>query len=467
MLKIAKLNVLKTQVMDWNAAYYGVSVYKWMQRAGQGIAQALSAKFKVQNAKLKIGIFCGLGNNGGDGFAAAKYLYKKHNVKVFLFGSPLKIKTKESQRTWAEMLAKGINAQVIEKSSDLKSVDKSFDISLDCFLGTGTKGKLREPIASGVRFYNRLKGKKVSVDYPTKGIAKIDLVISMQFPKTDKAVVVDLQGDPKFLNKIGWGEFRALEFPGKGAKKGDSGNVLMISGFEQYHGALLYALRAASKITDIIYVYTSSENQKIVNKLKSKTAEFVAVDDWKKALGKVECILIGPGLGRSRAAYNLVKKVLQISKKAVLDADALSLMDPVLRNMLRNRHILTPHKKEFERVFGVKPTEKNASKMSKKYNCTIVLKGAVDVVANPDWGVKYNYTGNVGMTKGGTGDVLAGLTASFYCISEDPYLAAASGVFVNGLAGDELYKKVGRFYDAEDLLKQLPRTLNKLMTFNK
>jgi len=461
-MKILEQNVLKTKVMDWNAAWYGVEIYDWMDRAGFGIAKTLSAKFKTKSAKLKIGIFCGTGNNGGDGFAAAKYLHSKYEVRVFLFGSPLKINTKESQKTWDEMLGKGINAQVIENSADLKSVDKSFDIVIDCLLGTGTRGKLREPIASGVRFYNSLKAKKVSVDYPTKGVVKADLIISMQFAKTKNAEVVDLQSDSKFLSKIGWGEFKALDFPGPDAKKGDVGNLLLISGHEEYHGAMLYALKAASRIVDIIYVHTSAENQKIVNKLKSKTSEFVAVEDWRKVLSKVEIILIGPGLGRSQKAYDLVKKVLKTKKKVVLDADAISLIDNKVITLLRSKVIMTPHRKEFERAFKQKPSEKSLQEVSRKYGCTVVLKGKVDVVANPDWELKYNYTGNSGMAKGGTGDVLAGLTAAFYCLTDDPYLAAATGVFVNGLAGDELFEKVGHFYDAEDLVKQLPKTLVRL-----
>lgn len=468
-MKVIEQNVLKTKVMDWNAAYFGESIYEWMNNAGKGIARILNTKYKIRNTKLKIGIFCGLGNNGGDGFAAARYLYPKHNVKVYLFGQPNDIRTEESQRHWQMMLDRGVEAVVLGGGKDVKSYfakspkDLRFDVIVDCLLGTGVTGQLREPIASGVKLFNKIRARKIAIDFPTKGIKKTDLVISMQFPKTKNAEVVDLQSEHKFLSKIGWGEFKALNFPGHKSKKGDVGNLLMISGFEQYHGAMLYALKAASKIIDIVYVYTSDENQKYVNKLKSKTAEFVAIDDWRKALNKVEVILIGPGLGRSKFAYEMVERVLEAKKKVVMDADAISLIDKKLRGLLRSGVILTPHKKEFERAFGLKPTDKNVEKVMKKSGLTVVLKGAVDVVGNRDWGIKYNYTGNVGMTKGGTGDVLAGLTAALYSVTDDPYLAAASGAFVNGLAGDEIYKKVGRFYDADDLLKQLPKTLVKLL----
>jgi NAD(P)H-hydrate epimerase len=265
------------------------------------------------------------------------------------------------------------------------------------------------------------------------------------------------------MNKVGKKEFKQLKFPGKKSRKGDAGHLLVISGFGEYHGALLYSLKTASHIVDIIYVYTSSENKKIINKLKQKTAEFVAVRDINKIIKKVETVLIGPGLGRGKTAYALTKKALKSGKKSVFDADAISIFDKKLLLLLSNKHILTPHKKEFERAFKLKPTKSNIKATSKKFKCTIVVKGPIDYIGSTQNRFGENHTGNVGMTKGGTGDVLAGLIAAFYCLTDEPYIAAAAGVFVNGLAGDELYKKVNRFYNAEDLVEQIPRTLANLV----
>jgi len=161
-VKIIEQNVVKTKVMDWNAAYYGVRVYDWMDEAGKGIASVIKRKYKT---KKRIVFFCGLGNNGGDGFAAARHLCSKFDVKVFLFGTPDNIKTEESQRHWQQMLDKGTEAVVVKSIRDLKNVDKSFDIVVDCLLGTGVEGKVREPIASGVKLLNRIRAVKIAVDY--------------------------------------------------------------------------------------------------------------------------------------------------------------------------------------------------------------------------------------------------------------------------------------------------------------
>ena len=568
-MKILHKNITKTKVMDWNAAYYGVSIYDWMDRAGRGIARILSTSPSIpllarRGKPMRIAFFCGLGNNGGDGFAAAKYLHDSHlispsrggekngghEVMVYLFGKEKDIKTDEARRTWEEMKMQKVPYQVIAspleadeaclphrqaipiqkrllRSKAPRSDDYGVDIAVDCLLGTGVKGELREPIASAVKLFNKLSsrsstrpstgsGKKerplsVAVDFPTQGIKNIDLVISMQFPKVEGAEVVDLQspspypshqgrgnrgrqeahqgrekeegrqgrkGD--FISKIGIGEFKALEFPGPDSHKGDGGRLLIIAGNEQYHGAFLYSIKTASKIVDLIYFLSSEMNQELARALRSKTAEYIPVgnppqpplnlrgeekgDDTLNLRGEIkggyDCVMIGPGMGKEKLVMNLAIKALKTKKKIVLDADVL---EPDILEYLHNKAILTPHKAEFKRTFAVEPDEKNILKMAKKHDCTIVLKGKVDIVANPDWGLKYNYTGNVGMTKGGTGDVLAALTAAFYCLTDDPYVAASSGVFVNGLAGDELYERVSRFYNAEDLIEQIPKTLKRLV----
>jgi NAD(P)H-hydrate epimerase len=138
--------------------------------------------------------------------------------------------------------------------------------------------------------------------------------------------------------------------------------------------------------------------------------------------------------------------------KFILDAGALHAVDPKL---LGPKVVITPHAGEFKELFGVAATKANVAKMAKRYGCIIVLKGREDIVSN---GVetKVNQTGNTGMTKGGTGDVLAGLTAALSC-SNDPYLAACAAVFLNGLAGDRLREKVSYYYNASDLIREIPK----------
>lgn len=276
---------------------------------------------------------------------------------------------------------------------------------------------------------------------------------------------------------------KQLRLPKPTSHKRDNGRLLIIAGSRRYFGALLYCVKTASRLVDLIYVLTTKENQKLIERLKNQTAEFMPVDHipsyspltlrgdnkvpplkvrgGKGVISDIDCILIGPGLGISSHTKNLVRQVLRSGKKAVLDADALNVLDQNLKKLLSPLHILTPHRGEFQKLFKLPASQHNTKLMAKKYHCAIVLKGPVDVIAQPSGKIFLNKTGNAGMTKGGTGDVLAGLIAGLYA-TNNAFTAAAAGVYVNGAAGDELSKKVGTFYDAEDLMNQIPSTLHHL-----
>lgn len=255
---------------------------------------------------------------------------------------------------------------------------------------------------------------------------------------------------------------KQLRLPKAKSHKRDNGRLLIIAGGHKYFGALLYCVKAASRLVDLIYVLTTRDNQKLIKQLKTKTASFIPLTAFPKTaiVAHIDAILIGPGMGISSTTKNLTAQVLKSDKKAVLDADALNVLDGKLKPLLNPKHILTPHHGEFKRLFGIKGSQNAAGRMSKKYRCWIALKGPTDIIAGPQGQVFLNKTGNAGMTKGGTGDVLAGLIAALFC-SNDAYTSAAAGTYINGLAGDALYKKVGMFYSAEDLAETIPKILFK------
>jgi len=227
---------------------------------------------------------------------------------------------------------------------------------------------------------------------------------------------------------------------------------------------LLYAVKTASRIADLVYILTTPENREMLKKLRLKTAEFLP--NSLPSFKDIDCVLVGPGLGISARSKNLTKKVLSAKIKAVLDADALNVMDEKMKELLNPNHILTPHHREFKKLFGFKATAVSAQKMAKKYKCTIVLKGPVDYIVSFDGSLRQNKTGNQGMTKGGTGDVLAGLIAGLFC-TNNAFESAAAGTFICGKAGDDLYKKVGTFYNAEDLCEQVPITFSRIVNSHK
>ena len=261
---------------------------------------------------------------------------------------------------------------------------------------------------------------------------------------------------------IGREILESLYRPTPDSHKGDNGRVLVIAGSDKYHGALLLAIQAVSRVVDMVYVHSVAKNLAILDRLKGDTAVFISVSDeelWQ-TVGLVDIVLIGPGLDESDKTIALTKRLLieYPEKKVVVDATALWHADPV---WLRKNVIVTPHAREFAQVFKIEPAAENVQKMAAEHYCVVALKGQYDYVSDGKelW---ENRTGNVGMTKGGTGDVLAGLVGGL-AAKNDPLTAALAGAYLNGLAGDRLYEKKGTFYNAEDLTEELGRVWKEMI----
>lgn len=245
-----------------------------------------------------------------------------------------------------------------------------------------------------------------------------------------------------------------LKKPNPDSHKGDNGRVLIIAGSEKYHGALLLAIQSASRLVDMVYVHSVEQNLRLVEKLKSEISVFISVEAGElwETINLVDAVLIGPGLEENRTNKKLVEKILKKypDKKTIVDATAFWHLDPF---WLHSNCIVTPHTREFENTFKCAPIAENVLKMAKYYQCVVVLKGKYDYVS--DGKVLFeNRTGNVGMTKGGTGDVLAGLITGF-AATNGLLASAKAGAYLNGLAGDKLFEKQGTFYNAEDLVKKV------------
>lgn len=264
------------------------------------------------------------------------------------------------------------------------------------------------------------------------------------------------------INQISPEIVNNLTLPYPNSHKGQNGKILIIGGSEKYHGAPILATKVASRIVDMVYFHSVATNNEIVKKMKSELSEFVTLTeaDLLQYIPSVDVILIGSGMEITVQTQETINNFLKYypDKKVVIDADAIKTVD---KSFLNRHCILTPHAKEFEILFGLPATSENVFMMSKQYHVIIVLKGQKDYVSDGSelW---ENVTGNAGMTKGGTGDVLAGLIAALAAKNE-LFLAAKSGVFINGYAGDRLKKRVSFFYNASDLVNEIPYALKELI----
>lgn len=250
-------------------------------------------------------------------------------------------------------------------------------------------------------------------------------------------------------------DLQNLFVPQRGSHKGQNGRLLIIGGSHLFHSASLWALEVASRIIDLVHYCSVPENNELVKK-EFRNGIVIPRSDVDAYIEEDDAILIGLGMTRDSGTEELTNSLLKKypHKQWIIDAGSLQMMDV---SLIPNNAILTPHHGEYARAFG----DQNIDAVAKKYQCIVLLKGDKDIACSPS--ERREITGgNPGMTKGGTGDVLAGLIAALAC-KNDPFLATIAGSFINKKAGDELYEKVGPYFNATDLAAQIPLTMKELL----
>lgn len=245
-----------------------------------------------------------------------------------------------------------------------------------------------------------------------------------------------------------------IKLPPADSHKGQNGKLLIIGGSELFHAASKWSLDVASKFVDMLFYSSVPSNNELIKEAKQNFWNGIVVprDEVEKYIEEADCILIGPGMERAEETATIVNNLLEKfpAKKWVIDAGALQMVDPQL---LRENHIITPHLKEMELL---------KSKLNKQtIPATVLLKGPSDTITNLEETLTIE-GGNAGMTKGGTGDVLAGLVAALYC-THDALTACVVSSYVNKKAGEELFKTVGPYFNASDLTTMVPQIFWKIL----
>jgi NAD(P)H-hydrate epimerase len=488
------------RTLETNAQYFGITLTQLMENAGASIAKEIIER--VSNDK-KIAIFCGLGGNGGDGFVAARHLLAQgYKVQVFLAGKSRDI-NHEAAKTNFTILQNLNGAVPIREITDSSAIPKvEADTLVDALLGTGSKGALKAPIAQIVHYINSLKHYTIAIDAPT-GInsdtgevlgtaVKADLTITFHKAKAglDKAkkyvgqlVVADIGLPNELEDFAGPGDVDAVV---KGreasAHKGDFGRLLVVGGSEVFSGApSLVALAAMRVGVDIVYVaaperaavaISSLSPDLITIKLKGANLNPDSIAELKPYLDTVDAVAIGPGLGLAAETKKFVKAFIEeveaAGKPLLLDADGLKAF-ATFKRALKVPAVLTPHAGEYAVLTGDKLPDTEQEKVeaimktAKKLKAVLLVKGKVDIICSADQS-KLNFTGNPGMTVGGTGDVLSGVVAAFLAQNADPFEAAVAGAFVNGAAGDFVANQMGYHMVATDVVEWIPAVLEDPMS---
>ncbi len=474
--------------------YFGLPSLVLMERAAWAVAEEIWARFP---AGKKVLVVAGSGNNGGDGIAAGRMLAQAgYHVEFCLIGN----REKCSKETETQL-------KIIEKYGHIlqsKMEDKEYDIIVDALFGIGLSRKLEGDYAKTVRQINQCGAFVCSVDIASgihadsgevmgEGV-KADLTVTFAFEKLghifypgrwysgeiarkDMGITEEsfLGHMPKAYTLTKAARYAMPNRYG-GGNKGTFGKVLVIAGSVNMSGACELCAKSVYRMgAGMVKVMTPEENRVIVQTnipealLAVYSSKEEKTEESLKKLHKIlekeiewaDCILIGPGIGKSEAAYALLEQVLTEKKKPmVIDADGLNILaeSKELQDLLKERGretkntVLTPHLAEFSRLYGCRVEEakrdilQKPEELAETYGCVTVCKDAATAVAVPGEETIYlNTVGNDGMATAGMGDVLTGIIGGLLAQGMEAGKAAVLGVYIHGLAGDKAAEENGRY----------------------
>lgn len=486
---------------ETNAEYYGVSLLQLMETAGRNVAEEIAARFNPKNTR--VAIFCGSGGNGGDGFVAARYLTcLGFKVEVIVATRAQNIAHESAKKNWVALQPLKDVVKITEVKDSTLIPDVKADVVVDALLGIGLTGKLRPPIKQIVEKINAMDAFRVAVDVPT-GInsdtgevlgTAVEANMTVTFYKMKMGLLnaEDYAGEVVVKN-IGLPyEFERVTGPGDiglavkrrrpEAHKGTFGRLLVIGGSNVFSGApALAAIAALRTGVDIVTVAAPEKTASVISsmspalitlKLKGKNLNTGNLSVLGEHLDSATAVVLGPGLGLNSETREAVKEIFEQLRKTgkplLLDADGLKAFADFKRKADLPL-VLTPHAREYEILTGKKlPKDldeqvEDVQKSAQKLGATILLKGPTDVICNGT-DVKLNFTGNAGMTVGGTGDVLSGIVGGLLAMGADPFRAAAAGAFINGAAGDFVAAEKGFHMIPTDLLEVIPKVMDDPMS---
>ncbi len=443
-------------------------------------------------------IFCGSGNNGGDGLVIARLLQKaKYSVGVYVLES--KKRTKDNATNLKRLSTVRLKAIFINTAKDFPT-DLKNTIVIDALFGTGLYRPLKNIAAQLVNHINQQAASVISIDIPSglnadnysgeEAIIKATHTLSFE---TNKLAFFLLEnaayiGRVHLLNIHLSKKYYAAttsifetideELIGKVYKPRDPfghkynfGNALLYAGSKNMMGAAVLCTKACLRTgTGLCTIHVTPQSAAIINTSLPEAITTSTVDSDKAWLKKT-AIAVGPGLDSSVKNKQLVKKLLSAWEgPLVIDATALSLLTPHQSLLsLRKLHlaILTPHTGEFERLFGKtgNPFERLKLSLEKAFTlqCYIILKGHHTLIACPDGSCFFNTTGNAGMATAGSGDVLTGILCGLLAQGYQEKEACLLGVYLHGLAGDIAAEKLSQeAMIASDIIDCLGASFNQI-----
>jgi hydroxyethylthiazole kinase-like uncharacterized protein yjeF len=478
-----------------------ISSVNLMERASKAFVGWFINHFPDKH--LTISVYCGTGNNGGDGLAIARMLYDHKyfniDIKIARFSDK---SSGDFDANLARIVHMGLDLRELTPGAEFPA-EKS-KIIIDALLGSGLNKPLEADYKRLAELINEANKTVVAVDVPTgfftdgemakdATVIKADLAITFQQPKINFLLpesasyikcweVVNIGLDENFIQElkspyqfIEHKDIKQLLKPRQHfSNKGTYGHGLIIAGQPETMGAAL--LSSVGCVYAGTGLTTACVPESGLTALNTYLPEIMAIVRKGDDLPEIEwdkftAIAIGPGLGKDKTTLALLTEAFDNYKSPiVIDADALNVLaaNPELWKRVPAGSILTPHMKEFDRLFG-KHTSwwqrlQRSMEMAKQHNINIVLKNDYTMVATPEGKVYFNPTSNPAMATGGIGDVLTGVITSLLAQKYTAQEACIIGVYIHGKAGDEvaLPNRMNVVLPGQ-LAKQLPITMAKLL----
>jgi hydroxyethylthiazole kinase-like uncharacterized protein yjeF len=459
----------------YTVAHEPVSSIDLMERASKAFVSWFINHFP--DKAITVSVYCGTGNNGGDGLAIARLLnqhgYGNVGVKLVLFSEKQSADFEVNLHRLQELniLIENLRPNQVEPT-------ETSDILIDAILGSGLNKPLGGSYQQLVNYLNSLHKTIIAVDVPTglytdgemeknATVLKADLVITFQQPKINFLLpesgdfidcweTVNIGLNEEFLHSLQsayqWvveKDIKAILKPRtRFSHKGTFGHALIIAGQAKTMGAAL--LCSSACVYAGAGLTTACIPESGLTALNSYQAEVMAIvrqsyEMPELDLSQFSTIAIGPGLGKDEDALALLQYVLdEYEKPIVVDADALNLLalHPRLLTELPAGSIITPHMKEFDRLFGEHTSWwqrlQTLQQKTRELKICIVLKNAYTMVGCPDGKVYFNSSSNAAMAVGGMGDVLTGIITALLAQKYTSEQACIAGVYLHGKAGDEL-----------------------------
>jgi len=481
---------------------FGIIEEILMENAGQGACDVLLKQTGIKDKSFCI--FCGIGNNGGDGLVIARKLHSfGAEVKVFILSDPGKYKG-AAKTNYEIILRLPVPVEVIDSSEQIKPDVFRCDIIIDAIFGTGLSRDVEGRYKDIIELINTSQKEVLSLDIPSgvhgdtgqiMGVAvRADNTITFGLPKTGNMLFpgYDLCGKlfvthisfPPCLHKsekIKTAVNTPVSLPSRNnnGHKGSFGDVLFVAGAGSYYGAPYFAAYAFLKsgggycrlaAPRSIIPFIAAKASEIVFLPQSETASGSIAYENKNVIfaqaQKQNMVVLGPGLSLEQETQQLAQELTEtINVPLLIDGDGITALSNNL-GIIKNRKaptILTPHPGEMSAITGMSVKEiesdrvKIVKKTAKELNAIIVLKGAHSLIAYPDEKIYINMTGNSGMGTAGSGDVLTGTISAMFGIGLNIEEAVRMGVFIHGLSGDLAAEAHGEDgITAQDILEFLP-----------